>query len=231
MRTFAFLILLAPCLAHGGDVSSSHVARARFTTDATNEVVNRVACRLEAHTDIAGQSRSIDVHETSFGHPHRCAALGADAFPVQLQTYGHDVVLEADVNGLAPEAVAEIEEILRGLASEIQKRAEIDGVIAIPKTEAFSPALTAIGIGLGVLGVAMLIGGYGWLATVAANVSTSANANVAPLAFMAGGGASLLAGAGLAVAGEHRVPVRAASIAPFVAPRVGGATAGVTFTF
>jgi len=231
----ACAIIALSARAARADVTEARVVRTHFTTDATNDAIMRVACALDAHTDIAGQPRDVDVRVTAFGQIRRCANVGPRAFAVSVQMYGHDVTVEADAIDDVPAHVHEIEEIVQGLADEIQERAARESA-AIPKMEAYAPGLTIAGITIGAAGIGMLVTGYVWMLAQMDNFDANLTA---PIALVIGGGAAMAIGAVFAIVGERRVPVRSASVAPYVAPyvtrdvasRASGATAGITVRF
>lgn len=221
-------------IARADDVASARVARSRFTTSASADAIRAVACALDAHVDIAGQSRAIDLRISNHGTVTPCARPPANGFPLTAIVEDGSVAIEATLSDdFPPDYVREIETVVRGIAAEIERRIALVPPPAIEKKEAFSPALTVTGVTVAVLGIGMLVTAYGWLLGETANILVRPlDAGPAVLAIVGGGAFAL--GAIFVVVGERRVPVRTARVMPFIAPRIFaglGATAGVTITF
>jgi hypothetical protein len=230
-------ISVASSNALADDLATAQIARARFTTDASPDALQHASCSLDAHVEVAGQSRALDVRVVHGSQVTRCSSQSGLALTV-LTSDARDVSVEVEVPDGAPqETVHELSNLVQAIAAEIRRRAGFVQPQAPVQKVAFSPVLTGTGIALAVVGVGVFVAGYIWLLGEIGNLSCE---NVGafcidggPPALMVAGALAVPLGALLAVVGERRVPVSfpTARLVPWVTPRVGGATAGLSFTF
>jgi hypothetical protein len=186
---------------------------------------------------VAGQSRALDVRVVHGSQVTRCSSQSGLVLTV-LTSDARDVNVEVEVpDGASQETVHELGNLVQAIAAEIRRRSATAQPQAPVQKVAYSPALTVTGIALAVAGVGTFVAGYVWLLGEIANLSC-ANAgefciDAGPPMLMVAGALALPLGALLAVIGERRVPVAVptARLVPWVTPRVGGATAGLSFTF
>ncbi len=229
------LSLASPALAD--DLAPTQIARARFTTDAEPDVVQHAACSLDAKVELAGQSRALDVRVVTGGRVTRCSASQGGLVLTVQTTDAHDVNVEVEVPDGAPqETVHELGNLVQAVAAELKRRGAVAQATQAPlRKVAYSPAMTAAGIALGVAGIGAFAVGYVLLLDEIGNVPCAQQGRVCidagPPTLMIAGVAAIPFAALLAFLGERRVPAQAARLVPWVAPRVGGAAAGLSFTF
>jgi hypothetical protein len=234
---FVVCVVSLPHLAFADEVASTQIARARFTTDAEPDVVEHAACGLDAKVEVAGQSRALDVRVVTGVRVMRCSTSQNGLVLTVQTTDAHDVNVEVEVpDGSPPETAHELSNLVQAVGAELRRRSTVAQAAQAPlRKVAFSPAMTASGIALGVAGVAAFAVGYVWLLTEIGNVPCAQEGRVCidagpPTLMIAGVGAIPLA-ALLAIVGERRVPEQTARLVPWVAPRVGGAAAGLSLMF
>ncbi len=230
--------LASPAVAD--DVAATQVARVHFATDATPDVIQRVACELNARVEIGGQQRALDVRMVIVSNESRRCSSTPDALVLTVSmTVLNQVDVEVNVpDGAPPETAREIGNLVQAVAGEIKRRAAAERPAPIVQTEAFSPGLTVGGIALAAAGIGAIITGYVVVAAgagVSCGGSQGCGNDTGPLiggaALLLAGVAAIPLGAVLAVIGEHRVPVQTARVVPWIAPRVGGAQAGLSLAF
>ncbi len=226
----ALLCVSVPSIAFAdaSDVATTHIARARLTSDAAPDAIQRAACGLDAHVEIAGAVRTLDVRVMNGTQVTRCASTNGLVLTVQT-TDAHDLIAEVEVPDDAPQETShELANLVQTIAIEIKRRASLEQPQAPVRKEAFSPALTVTGIVLGAAGIGMFVTGYVWLLGEIGNIECANSGRVCidagPPLLLAAGIAALPIGALLAVIGEHRVPIQ-------VTPRAGGVTVGFSFRF
>jgi hypothetical protein len=228
--------LASPALAD--DLAPTQIARARFTTDAAPEVVQHAACSLDAKVEVAGQSRALDVRVIVGAQVTRCSTSQGGLVLTVMTTDRRDVNVEVEVPDGAPqETVHELGNLVQAVASELRRRSTSAQASQAPvrRKVAYSPAMTASGIALGVAGIGAFAVGYVLLLDEIGNVPCAQQGRVCidagPPPLMIAGVAALPVAALLAFLGERRVPAQTAWLVPWVIPRLGGAAAGLSFTF
>lgn len=254
-QALAFVFVgLAPAIARADDAIDT-TARVHFATSADADAIQHAACSAETHiridgasvplvvrverpeaavacTPSAGATRAVVVHIAALEGNRRDVALTMD-LGTSISLQDADVILDA----------------LAETGGDLARR-----VANVPRTtRPLSPTLTALGIALGVTGLAAVVASYIWeLALIVQPASCSEPLSVSVPIFGScitasqylqtevleiAGVATMGLGATLALLGQLRVSVKtsakknAARITPLVAPTRGGMSAGFVVTF
>jgi hypothetical protein len=230
-------LLAAPARAEG--VAIEKMVSTSSWARAPSAGAEAAACSLAARARVDNEDKAIQVRFEDAHGSRPCAAAPVGALWMTVRAFeqggGTRIVVEARVAAAAASpTVSELEEIVRATADEMKRRLEANEQVAVvPRMRAYSPALTATGIALGVAGFAALTIGYTWLIVIFSQPNltppcgwfgcTAHYDDPTVPGFLTGiGFGSMLIAAGLAAIGERRVPIQSARVVPLLSPQSVG---------